>query len=102
MNVFVVMRWEGYSSAAQTVSELSAIGSPTRPLWVLLAIPYTLLVVAFGCGVLASARHNRALRNAGLVIVAYGATGFVWPFAPMHLREAAFTLTDAMHMGWGW
>ena len=25
--------WESYSSAAQTVSELSAIDAPTRPLW---------------------------------------------------------------------
>ena len=30
MNVFVPMQWEGYSSASQTVSELSAIGAPTR------------------------------------------------------------------------
>jgi hypothetical protein len=32
MNVVVPMQWQGYSSAAQTVSELSAIGAPTRPL----------------------------------------------------------------------
>jgi hypothetical protein len=32
MNVFVPMQWQGYSSASQTVSELSAIGAPTRPL----------------------------------------------------------------------
>ena len=30
MNIFVAMQWEGYSSASQTVSELSAIGAPTR------------------------------------------------------------------------
>ena len=35
MNVFVAMEWEGYSSASQTVSELSAIGAPRRSLWVL-------------------------------------------------------------------
>ena len=33
MNVFVPMQWDGYSSASQTVSELSAIGAPTRSLW---------------------------------------------------------------------
>jgi hypothetical protein len=43
MNVFVAMQWEGYNSFSQTVSELSAIGAPTRPLWVLLGIIYTLL-----------------------------------------------------------
>jgi hypothetical protein len=35
MNVFVAMQWEGYSSASQTISELSAIDAPTRSLWVL-------------------------------------------------------------------
>ena len=59
MNVFVPMQWEGYSSASQTVSELSAIGAPTRPLWVPLGVAYTLLVAAFGWGVWASARQNR-------------------------------------------
>ena len=43
MNVFVPMQWEGYSSASQTVSELSAIGAPTRPLWVPLGVAYTCL-----------------------------------------------------------
>ena len=38
MNVLVAMQWEDYSSASQTVSELSAIGAPTRPLWVPLGI----------------------------------------------------------------
>ena len=33
MTVFIAMQWEGYSSASQTVSELSAIGAPTRSLW---------------------------------------------------------------------
>ena len=59
MNVFVAMEWEGYSSASQTVSELSAIGAPTRPLWVLLGIAYTVLVIAFGWGIWKSAGRNR-------------------------------------------
>src|SRR6476646_6090220 len=85
MNVFIPMRWEGYSSASQTVSELSAIGAPTRSLWVPLGVAYTLLVAAFGWGVRASARQNRRLRVAGDVLVASGVVGLAWP--PMHLRE---------------
>jgi hypothetical protein len=100
MNIFVAMQWEGYSSASQTVSELSAIGAPTRPLWVLLAIPYTLLVAAFGWGVWASARRNRPLRVVGGLMIAYGVIGLAWP--PMHLREVlatgGATLTDTMHI----
>ena len=98
MNVFVAMQWEGYSSASQSVSELSAIGAPTRPLWVLLGIAYTLLVTVFGWGVWGSARRNRPLRVVGGLMVAYGVIGLAWPFAPMHLRGAEFTLTDTMHI----
>jgi len=102
MNVFVAMQWEGYSSASQTVSELSAVGAPTRSLWVVLAIGYTLLVTAFGWGIWTSARGNRPLRVVGGLMIAYGLTGLVWPFAPMHLREVLAagggTWTDTLHI----
>ncbi len=98
MNVFVAMQWQDYSSASQTVSELSAIGAPTRPLWLLLATAYTLLVLGFGLGVWVSASGNRPLRVVGALILAFGVIGLAWPFAPMHLRGAEFTLTDAMHI----
>ena len=105
MNVFVAMQWEGYSSASQTISELSAIGAPTRPLWVSLGIVYTLLVTAFGFGVWRSAGQNRPLRVVGGLILAYGLSGFGWPFAPMHLREVLAagggTLSDTIHLVYG-
>src|SRR4051812_28030332 len=100
MNIFVAMQWQGYSSASQTVSELSAIGAPTRPIWVPLGVAYTLLMAAFGWGVRSSARQNRSLRVAGGLLVAYGVIGLAWP--PMHLREVLAagggTLTDTMHI----
>jgi hypothetical protein len=100
MNVLVAMQWESYSSLSQTVSELSAIGAPTRGLWVPLGVAYTLLVTAFACGVLASAHRNRRLRVAGMLMVAYGLLGLAWP--PMHLRETlaagGATLTDTLHI----
>jgi hypothetical protein len=98
MNVFVAMQWEGYSSASQTVSELSAIGAPTRPQWVLLGIAYTLLVIAFGLGVWGSAGRNRPLRVVGGLMVSYGVISLAWPFAPMHLRGERLSLTDTMHI----
>jgi hypothetical protein len=98
--VFVALQWRDYSSASQTVSELSAIGAPTRSLWVSLAIPYTLLMAAFGYGVWMSADRNRPLRITGGVMVVYGVLGLFWP--PMHLREVLAagggTLTDTMHI----
>jgi len=102
MLVVIAMRWEGYSSASQTVSELSAIGAPTRALWVVPAAFYTVLVTAFGWGVWKSAGSIRVLRVVGESIAAYGALGLIWPFAPMHLRETLAagggTLSDTMHL----
>jgi hypothetical protein len=105
MNVFVAMRWPAYNSVSQTVSELSAVGAPTRPLWVSLGVAYTLLVTAFGWGVRASASQNRRLRVVGGLIVAYGLGGVVWPFTPMHQRAVLAagggTLSDTMHLTLG-
>jgi hypothetical protein len=98
MNVVVPAQWEGYDPASQVISELSAIGAPTRSLWLALCVPYSLLVTAFGCGVWRSSRGNRPLRVVGALLIAYGVTGFVWPFFPMHLRGAAPGLTDSMHI----
>lgn len=105
MNLVVPMQWPGYNPASQVVSELSAVGAPTRPLWVVLGISYTLLVTAFGWGVRMAAADDRRLRVAGILIVVYGALGVVWPFAPMHLREAlaagASDFRDTLHIAFG-
>jgi hypothetical protein len=77
MNIFIPMRWEAYNSASQTVSELSAIGAPTRSLWVQLGIVYTLLVAAFGLGIWKTAGLNRPLRMVGGLMITYGAIGLV-------------------------
>jgi len=102
MTVLVAMQWEAYSSASQTISELSAIGAPTRWLWAVPGAIYTLLVTTFGWGVWKSAGRSRSLRLAGGLIAAYGALGVLWPFAPMHLRETLAagggTLSDTMHL----
>ena len=105
LNIFVPMQWPAYNAASQTVSELSAIGAPTRVLWVWLCVPYTLLVIAFSFGVWKSAGQNRPLRVAGGLMIVYGALGVIWPFAPMHLRETLAaggkTFSDTMHIALG-
>ena len=96
------IRFEGYSPISQTVSELSAIGAPTRPLWIPLGIVYGVLVIGFGLGVWVSAEGKRALRVVGGLLIAWGVIGFAWPFASMHqrevLEEGGKTLTDTMHI----
>jgi hypothetical protein len=98
MNIFVPMQFEGYSIPSQTVSELSAIDAPTRPLWVSLAMIYILLFAAFGWGIRKSANGNRPLRIVGVLIIVYVIINFYWP--PMHLRGNEQTLTDTLHIVW--
>lgn len=98
MNVYVPTRWEGYSMTSQVVSELSAIGAPTRTLWNQLGFVYTVLVIAFGVGIWMSAGGSRALRAAGALFVADGVIGAFWP--PMNMRGTEPTLTDTLHIVW--
>lgn len=98
MLVFVPLGWDGYSSVSQTISELSAIGAPTRPLCVALGLVYTLLVAAFGWGIWKSAGEDRRLRVVGALLIASGVFGLFWP--PMHLRGEPVTLTDTLHIVW--
>jgi hypothetical protein len=105
MTLIVPTGWPGYSSTSQTVSELSAIGAPTRPLWVVMGLVYTLLVTGFGRGVWMVAADNRHLRVAGVLIAIYGALGVAWTFAPMHLRPVLAagggTFSDTAHLALG-
>jgi hypothetical protein len=102
MNAFIPLLWPEYSSTSQTVSELSAIGAPTRPIWVATALGYSLLFAAFGAGVWTSAERKRPLRVAGAAILVSALLGLVWP--PMHLRPVLAagggTLTDTLHLVW--
>jgi hypothetical protein len=102
MLVFVPLAWSEYSSASQTVSELSAIDAPTRTLWVPLGFVWTLLYGVFAVGVWKSALSNKALRIAGASLLIAAVIGIFWP--PMHLREVLAagggTLSDTLHIVW--
>jgi Protein of unknown function (DUF998) len=102
MDVLASRLYPGYSYADQTVSELSAVGAPTRPLMLLLGIPYTLLMVAFGFGVWRAAGRRLALRITGALLVAYGLFGLAAPFVSMHQRAVlaagGASLTDTLHL----
>jgi hypothetical protein len=91
-------RWETYSYASQTVSELIAVDAPTRHLVLPLMVVYSLLIYAFGWGIWRSAGKRRALRVAAILIVAkeiFGLVGAI--FFPIHLRGVESTISDIMH-----
>lgn len=102
MVVLIGARWENYKWMSQTISEISAIGAPTRQPWVIAGALYTILVTVFGWGVYMSAASSANLRRAGEVIIVYGSLGLLWPLAPMHTRDVLAagggTASDTMHL----
>lgn len=102
ISIIVPLQDPAYNISSQTVSELSAIDAPTRSLWVILCIPFTLLSIAFGIGIWLTAGQNRKLRFVAAVIIFDAVFGSFWP--PMHQREViaagGSTLTDTLHLVW--
>ena len=90
------MLWEGYSFTDQAVSELSAIGAPTRALVVPLYVAHDVLMIAFGFGVWGASR-KRSQRIIGGLLIGYAVVGLVGLLFPIHQRGAEVTFTDTMH-----
>ena len=107
MNILCALFYKGYNSSSQAVSELSAIGAPTRSLWVSLAIVYSFLLMAFAWGIWQSANENKLLKVVAILFFANAAIGFFWP--PMHQRQVLAagggSMTDMLHIAftavWG-
>lgn len=96
------LRWQGYSFRDQTISELGAIGAPSRPLFAgLLLLSYALLI-AFGVGVRRSADGRRRVQLAGSLIVALGVLALtVGQLAAMRPRGTPQGMAGAMHLAEG-
>ncbi len=92
------MQLEGYSHIDQMVSELNAVGAPTRPLVLAFGIVYEALVIAFGIGVWRAAHEKRPLRVAAIALVAFGVIGMLGWFAPMTPRGTEGSATDIAHI----
>jgi hypothetical protein len=95
-----------YSFKDQWISELTALGSPVRPLMVAVMTVHGLLVAALALGIWRAAGTNRSLRWAGMVLLATGVVGLAnHPFFPMSSRWREPSFTDTMHgvvsMTWG-
>jgi hypothetical protein len=101
-NVAGALRGGGYSSVNQTVSELTAIDAPSRPVALPLFVASDVLSLGFGAGVVASAGRNRPLRVAGGLLVGVGVANMISPFTPMHTRAVLAagggTRTDQAHL----
>jgi len=85
--------------ASQAISELSAVGAPTKPLVDPFLTAFALLLGAFGVGVGVAGARSRRLRLMGGLLVAIGILCLLWP--PMYLRGTGGFSRDLPHMGFG-
>jgi hypothetical protein len=90
-----------HAYTSQMVSELFALGAPTRALLLLPMVLYNLLVFAFGIGVWASAGGRRARILTAAALMGYGACSTAGLFiTPMELRTAGVSEQTLLHI-WG-
>lgn len=97
-DILAAMQYEGYSYTSQTISELSAIGAPTRSFLTTTGTIYEVFLFAFGLGVVATGSRKRALRFTGILLIAHAILAMVSTFFPMNLRGAEMTISDTMHI----
>ena len=74
-DVLGALRYPGYDFTSQGVSELMAVGAPTKHLVDSIFVVYGVLAVAFAIGVLRESSGQRALRVTGLLLLAYALAG---------------------------
>jgi amino acid transporter len=94
--------WQNYSYTAQSVSELRALGAPTRPFLIPILTIYAMLEIAFGIGVWKANDQKRTLRITGVLLICLGVVDLAAPLFPMNLREnlseTGRSLTDTLHI----
>jgi hypothetical protein len=82
--------WDGYNFISQSISDLSAIGSPTRLFVFPLNLVCNILFIAFGLSVWRLAGRKRSLRLMASMVVGNAVlSGLASAFFPNHLGEAA-------------
>jgi hypothetical membrane protein len=87
---------EYHSYVSQAISELGAVGAPTKELVDPLFLAYGVLLVAFGVGVWTSAGRTRALSVIGALLIGIAIVGLVTP--PMYLRGTGNVSRDLPHI----
>jgi hypothetical protein len=95
-------RTPGYSFRDHTISELGAIGAPSRLVFSLLLVGVYVLLTAFGLGVRRAAAGRARVRRVGTLVVALGLLALtVGQVAAMRPRGTAQGLAGALHAGEG-
>jgi hypothetical membrane protein len=87
-DVLGALRYPGYDFTSQGVSELMAVGAPTKDLVNSVFIVYGVLAVALAAGVLRESSGRRTLRVTGLLLLCYAIVGMFGSRFPAYPRGA--------------
>ena len=97
IDALAALRYGDYHSyVSQAISELGAVGAPTKALVDPLFFTYSILIVAFGVGVWSSAQRKRVLHLIGGLLIGIGVVGLITP--PMYLRGTGNISGDLPHI----
>lgn len=97
-DIFVSMRYPGFSYRDQAVSELFAIGAPTATLASTLFSVSSTLLFLFAIGIWMSANGRRSLKALAVMMALNTIDALLlWNLFPMHMRGEQPTFTDTMH-----
>ena len=97
-DVVASLRYPGYDVVSQGVSELMAVGAPTKNLVDSVFIVYGVLAIAFAIGVLRESRGRRPLRWTGLLLLGYAAAGLLGRLFPAYRRVGGGFSDSVPHM----
>ena len=97
-DVLGALRYPGYDFTSQGVSELMAVGAPTKQLVDSIFAVYGVLAFAFAIGVLRESSGKRALRVTGLLLLGYALAGSLGRFFPAYPRGAGGFNDSVPHM----
>ena len=89
--------WGNYDFTSQYVSELSAIGSPSRVFVIPLYLLYNILVIAFIAGVWQVSTEKRKFRILTFLLFGYVLGGIMGLFFPMNPSVPATEFSNTMH-----
>lgn len=93
------MSWDEYRFRDYTISELGAIGAPSRALFTALIVPSYLALLGFGAGVWKSAEGRRKVRVLGGLVTVLGALALtVGLLVPMRPRGTEQGVTGMLHI----
>ena len=97
-DIAAALSWEGYRYTDQSVSELRAIGSPTRSFLMPILSIYAMLEISFGFGVWKVANKKRSLLITSILLIALGILDSMGSIFSLNINEAAGSVTNNIHM----